>query len=65
MNLTKKTSLFVLLFLAVACSYGRQAKSPVDYVDPFIGSEGSRWFVFTPAALPFGLAKLGADDLWL
>jgi predicted alpha-1,2-mannosidase len=32
--------------------------TPVDYVDPFVGSQGSRWFVFTPAALPFGLCKL-------
>ena len=32
--------------------------TPVDYVDPFVGSQGSRWFVFTPAAVPFGLVKL-------
>ena len=34
------------------------SKQPVDYVDPFIGSVHGRWFLFTPAALPFGMAKL-------
>jgi hypothetical protein len=49
----KKTSPFVLLFSAVVSSHGQQLKSPVDYVDPFIGSQGTRWFAFTPACLPF------------
>lgn len=30
-----------------------------DYVDPNIGTAHSRWFFYTPAAVPFGLAKLG------
>ena len=29
-----------------------------DYVDPRIGTAHSRWFFFTPAAVPFGMAKL-------
>ncbi|MCA9237159.1 MAG: GH92 family glycosyl hydrolase [Planctomycetales bacterium] len=29
-----------------------------DYVDPRIGTAHSRWFFFTPAAMPFGMAKL-------
>lgn len=29
-----------------------------QYVDPNIGTAHSRWFFYTPAALPFGLAKL-------
>lgn len=33
-------------------------KTPVDYVDPQIGSVHGRWFFYTPAALPFGMAKL-------
>jgi hypothetical protein len=53
-----KISLIVLLLSAVAYSHVQQLKSPVDYVDPFIGSQGARWFAFTPAALPFGLVKL-------
>jgi predicted alpha-1,2-mannosidase len=54
----KKLSVIIFLFLAAGNIYGQQLKSPVDYVDPFIGSQGARWFAFTPAALPFGLVKL-------
>lgn len=32
---------------------------PLDYVDPGIGTAHSRWFFFTPAAMPFGMAKPG------
>lgn len=32
--------------------------NPVDYVDPQIGSVHGRWFFYTPAARPFGMAKL-------
>ena len=31
------------------------------YVNPNIGTVHSRWFVYTPAAVPFGMAKLGAS----
>src|SRR5690606_8970531 len=34
-------------------------KSLLDYVDPNIGTAHSRWFFYTPAAVPFGMAKLG------
>jgi predicted alpha-1,2-mannosidase len=54
----KKLYAVILLFLATGCAFGQQSKKPVDYVDPFIGSQGARWFAFTPAALPFGLVKL-------
>jgi predicted alpha-1,2-mannosidase len=30
----------------------------VQYVDPQIGSVHGRWFFYTPAAVPFGMAKL-------
>ncbi len=30
-----------------------------DYVDPGIGTVHSRWFFYTPGAVPFGMAKLG------
>ncbi len=30
-----------------------------DYVNPNIGSVHSRWFFYTPGAVPFGMAKLG------
>jgi putative alpha-1,2-mannosidase len=31
----------------------------LSYVDPNIGTAHSRWFFYTPAAVPFGMAKLG------
>jgi predicted alpha-1,2-mannosidase len=34
-------------------------KTPLELVDPFIGTAGSRWFFFTPGAMPFGMAKPG------
>ena len=34
---------------------------PVDWVNPFIGTQSARWFFFTPAAAPFGLVKLAPD----
>ena len=35
-----------------------QAQKPIDYVDPNIGTAHCRWFFYTPAAVPFGMAKL-------
>lgn len=32
-----------------------------SYVNPNIGTVHSRWFFYTPAAVPFGMAKLGAS----
>ncbi|MCB9276887.1 MAG: glycoside hydrolase family 92 protein [Lewinellaceae bacterium] len=32
---------------------------PIPYVNPNIGTAHSRWFFYTPAARPFGMAKLG------
>nr|WP_298332400.1 GH92 family glycosyl hydrolase [uncultured Christiangramia sp.] len=36
-----------------------EVKDPMSYVDPNIGTAHSRWFFYTPAAVPFGMAKLG------
>lgn len=35
------------------------AQKPINYVDPNIGTAHCRWFFYTPAAVPFGMAKLG------
>jgi len=35
------------------------AQNLIKYVDPTIGSAQSRWFFFTPGAVPEGMAKLG------
>ncbi|MGM0619731.1 MAG: GH92 family glycosyl hydrolase [Bacteroidota bacterium] len=42
------------IFSLFACS---EKKTPLDWVDPMIGTAHSRWFFFTPAAVPFGMAK--------
>lgn len=44
-----------VLFTALSCT---QAVQPVDFVDPQIGATHCRWFFYTPAAVPMGMAKL-------
>lgn len=55
-----KKHLFTTLLLAAAAGLTSCAapESLTDYVDPRIGTAHSRWFFFTPAAVPFGMAKL-------
>ena len=59
----KKTLLlaFTALLLSCAASTTEPTTEPIDYVRPTLGSIHSRWFFFTPAAEPFGMAKLGAS----
>ena len=48
-----------ILFLAGICACSEKPTfDPGKYVDPQIGSVHGRWFFYTPAALPFGMAKL-------
>ena len=55
----KRLSFFFLAFVLLAgCG---QKQDLLDYVNPNIGTVHSRWFVYTPAATPFGMAKLGAS----
>lgn len=51
-----KYNFFVILFLLSHLSWSQER--PVELVDPQIGSVHGRWFFYTPAALPFGMAKL-------
>lgn len=37
---------------------GEKSTSLTQYVDPNIGTAHSRWFFYTPAAVPFGMAKV-------
>ncbi|HRP57043.1 glycoside hydrolase domain-containing protein, partial [Agriterribacter sp.] len=46
-------ALLLLLF-----PYGLTAQNLLKYVDPNIGTAHSRWFFYTPAAVPYGMAKL-------
>ena len=52
--------LLALLSLFISCQpeAGNEAFDAVQYVDPQIGSVHGRWFFYTPASLPFGMAKL-------
>ena len=54
--------LLILSLLPLIFSCQREIKkelfNAVQYVDPQIGSVHGRWFFYTPAALPFGMAKL-------
>lgn len=52
--------LVVLLLVGAALlnNLDRKHVELVTYVDPQIGSVHGRWFFYTPAALPFGMAKL-------
>jgi len=56
----KKLLIVLITFLILlSCSNERiQQFYPTEYVDPQIGSVHGRWFFYTPAALPFGMAKL-------
>lgn len=54
--------------IGVLCLASCASRTPVaqemeltQYVHPNIGTVHSRWFFYTPAAVPFGMAKLGAS----
>jgi predicted alpha-1,2-mannosidase len=49
---------FLFLF---ACKDAQQPKSPVDYVDPFIGT-GGHGHNYPGAVLPFGMVQLSPDN---
>ena len=59
--------LLALMIFAASCSTSNadlsnsspESASILDHVDPNIGTAHSRWFFYTPAAVPFGMAKLG------
>lgn len=48
----------VALFLCMSTFSALAVERPIDYVNPNIGTTHSRWFFYTPAAVPFGMAKL-------
>lgn len=49
---------YVLLLATLLASCHLIAQNVVKYVDPNIGTAHSRWFFYTPAAVPYGMAKL-------
>lgn len=48
----------ITLFIFALFSITAYAQDVLKYVDPSIGTAHSRWFFFTPAAVPGGMAKL-------
>ncbi len=54
----KKLLMACMLLAASGSALGATGSRLTDYVDPRIGTAHSRWFFFTPAAVPFGMAKL-------
>src|SRR5690349_4248464 len=48
----------ILLFCLIGLSLATNAQDILNYVNPNIGTAHSRWFFFTPAAVPYGMAKL-------
>lgn len=56
-NKTLSISIALISFITAFSQEKRQKLS--DYVDPNIGTAHSRWFFYTPASAPFGMAKLG------
>lgn len=52
----RKVWLLLSVLSVWACS--GPTKLPVDWVDPQLGATHCRWFFYTPAARPFGMAKL-------
>ena len=56
MKIALKTGFALLAVSLASCSVKRE--SVLKYVDPNIGTAHSRWFFYTPAAVPYGMAKL-------
>lgn len=58
MKIKNKIQVAISLIFAFAMTSTLWAQKPIDYVDPNIGTAHCRWFLYTPAAVPFGMAKL-------
>ncbi len=56
-----KKMMFLLSCLVCAMSCCNDKVDTLSYVNPNLGTIHSRWFFYTPAAVPFGMAKLGAS----
>src|SRR5258705_11323923 len=59
MKIAKLSLLFLVVFTSAAVAQANKNEfHPSVSVDPQIGSVHGRWFFYTPASLPFGMAKL-------
>ena len=57
----KRLVTLILSAAAIVSCQGDRSAEILGYVNPNIGTVHSRWFVYTPASMPFGMAKLGAS----
>ena len=55
----KKLFTCYILLMQFTASYCQVDENVLKYVNPNIGTAHSRWFFYTPAAVPYGMAKLG------
>ncbi len=51
-------ALTCIAFLSSSANKPEKNEDFIQYVKPNIGTDHSRWFFYTPASLPFGMAKL-------
>ncbi len=59
MKIAKLSLLFAVIFTTAAVAQVNKSEFlPSRSVDPQIGSVHGRWFFYTPASLPFGMARL-------
>ncbi len=61
MKLKRLFTISISILLVTSCTQNEKPENVSQYVNPNIGSIHSRWFFYTPAAEPFGMAKLGAS----
>jgi len=59
--LSRPVSILCLVLVLNATNAGAQNQL-IDYVDPLLGSEDSRWIMFPGPSMPFGMVKLSPDN---
>src|SRR5436189_5071185 len=57
-TISKTVLLFAMIISLFSCSKKKDDFNPSAFVDPQIGSVHGRWFFYTPASVPVGMAKL-------
>jgi len=58
MKIQKHIKALIVLSVIALASCGVKRENVLKYVNPNIGTAHSRWFFYTPAAVPYGMAKL-------
>lgn len=54
--------ILVLFGMMFCVALGNAQERKIDYVDPMIGTEDSRWILFPGPSMPFGMVKLSPDN---